>query len=1243
MGERGNGLLLVILLLISGVVFTQVPGGSPAAPSKKPSKESTAEVSGAVTERDVCAPSPERLVEQFFGQALPANAGRDALGELAAQHRYSIEFLVATAPDPIDATSGFLFDQHLDAIERAMAAADYLPDRFSLPWQCAQDAKKKCAEKAGAAEPACALATLYRDQPATFLFRKPSSRRLMVLFVVGETPTWGVHKAALQHALDYACVRRRSGRGQQVCDPPVGLLAPTFSGATESLRIALREWLDPKDGDPDVRPPSFRIVSGSATDYGNKATLDALSVDGFHATTASSEAQIGIIRQYLEQLGADPCSVALLKEANTAYGRGATASTRWQDRCGQPHANGARAPEDWLQLPFPISISQVRMAYDRSQMLRPAAAPNATLPRTVLDLSLDDITEPEDVPPPQSSQMTANIADLVLADTLSTISRERIKYVGLLATDVRDTLFLAQQIRTYCPDVRLFSIGSERLYTHPDYSQALEGMLVVSTYPLYGKTQLWTDHEGGRHQRLTFDNNGTEGVYNAALALLGKDDWLVDYATPFHPAAPGTKRRPSLWIAAVGHGGLWPLQFYPEYGQRDYVLDVPRVILPLAQSETSVNGNTVDWGQTRSGFAVTLIAILTLLALANCAAYLFMIVPQFRRIQRVENWSLLEIFRRPQERRYLHEQALYVGVVFFALLVTYSCVARFVFLSVKAAPEEGVDAVMNASVMLCLCSLIVVNAFIIPRVLRRIVAPVVDRIERRLIKAGVRAGLVRTLTTMTMLAVGALAIWRLRPEDWRPTVQRVNATELTHLVQVALRSVWFPQAQGQYHLLFERAGSIVSGLSPVTPLLFLGFGWYVWGVGHLRRIRFLDTLTVTDPLATDTFVGEGITGFETWMRSAVGNPIRCGLRFPLAVVLVALAVLGPCAWLRSRFLPTFDGAGFDRLVQVAFALLYGGVAFAGVQLFSLWYHMRRLLRCLALHPMKAAFIAFPKEIGQLLRRRLYAHVPTVTDLQLPLQQWRALALAFRRLPPPGMDGSLYCHLADIDPDRVASGVDDARRAMEGAAEAEERFRSDLDAAASRWSRVPATRSGVRPLLSAAATQLMAVLQLRWQRGALPRPAADVSSKADGRAPDLSPVEAWLRQAEDFVVIEVVTFLTQNFVHLRNLLMMTTLGMLMMLLTVSSYPFQPQRLLQLFTWSVILPTVGGVITMLVQMDRNEVLSRITGTEPNEIRLDHAFVSSIVTYGVLPVLTLLATMFPQLGGLWGAIEPITRVFK
>ncbi|HET9529868.1 MAG TPA: hypothetical protein VFQ92_05920, partial [Blastocatellia bacterium] len=142
---------------------------------------------------------------------------------------------------------------------------------------------------------------------------------------------------------------------------------------------------------------------------------------------------------------------------------------------------------------------------------------------------------------------------------------------------------------------------------------------------------------------------------------------------------------------------------------------------------------------------------------------------------------------------------------------------------------------------------------------------------------------------------------------------------------------------------------------------------------------------------------------------------------------------------------------------------------------------------------------------------------------------------------------------------------------------------------------------------------------------------------------LDALDVWFRLAEEFIAIQVVTFINQVFVHLRALLTYITAGSLLLLLTITYYPFQPQRLLTLFIWCCILSIVLASTIVFIQASRNDVLSRIARTTSNRVTFDRTFISMIVTYGVLPLVGLLITQFPQMLRVFSWIEPALRAFK
>jgi magnesium-transporting ATPase (P-type) len=207
---------------------------------------------------------------------------------------------------------------------------------------------------------------------------------------------------------------------------------------------------------------------------------------------------------------------------------------------------------------------------------------------------------------------------------------------------------------------------------------------------------------------------------------------------------------------------------------------------------------------------------------------------------------------------------------------------------------------------------------------------------------------------------------------------------------------------------------------------------------------------------------------------------------------------------------------------------------------------------------------------------------------------------------------------------------------------------------SSGARVTLSRSKTQEYILKAARTTAGTLPFFWKKLSFERSNSNGASSKDGN-PEKQPtiklstlpfadnVQFWVKLAEDFVAIQMVTFFSKAFVHMRNLLTFVTVCAFLLLMAVTSYPFQPHRLLTIFLWIVILSVVLASLIVFVQAERNEVLSRISKTTPNQISLDRWFVTGIITYGVLPIVGLLATQVPEMQSLFSWVEPLLRAFK
>src|SRR5262249_6651793 len=144
-------------------------------------------------------------------------------------------------------------------------------------------------------------------------------------------------------------------------------------------------------------------------------------------------------------------------------------------------------------------------------------------------------------------------------------------------------------------------------------------------------------------------------------------------------------------------------------------------------------------------------------------------------------------------------------------------------------------------------------------------------------------------------------------------------------------------------------------------------------------------------------------------------------------------------------------------------------------------------------------------------------------------------------------------------------------------------------------------------------------------------------------PEGHPAREWVAAAEDFVAIEIIRYVSQFFMQLRNLLTSLTVGSLLLLLAAAVYPFHPQSLLLLFLITLTGCVAAAMIVFLVQINRDELASRIARSTPNRFTPDFAFLQSTATY-VLPIVGALMVQFPFFSAQLRAFaEPIFHIIR
>ncbi len=1325
--------LWIVLVAALGVYYVPSKSGSPGTVADKAGSKPAMGEEKPGGDSSSWELDPLRPLWEFW------RTGAESQNRPQLPVGYDLEYIVATVPDPIDSAFAYRFDDMIDAMQRAVETQGYVLDRWQYPWVVWKELQQKAqsSEKAneGATAPAnltnptnkTSQARFYQEQPGVLLFRHTKTQKLLVLFLVGETPTSGIHKVAFKKSLNLI-----AQYGGIHASEEIRVLGPCFSGSQTSLEIAIKEWsesrqalmacslvtqasrmpilsasaianalseqsqgreLSSKDGlsARSLWHLGFQIVSGGATSIQVpklKAGCRPADVT-FHATLLPDGVITNSLLQYLKL---DETTVrkkaAWLTESNTTFGLMAVADVvaaykvdsdkyRWED-------------SPILTLPFPLHVSEMRAALHKGSRPEEQYLPRLLGSSSKLRLPLPDPGGSPDIEETMDQSMAAVTAELTLSKILSTISREEKRYVGLNATDSRDKIFLASLIHDYCPDVQLFTTHADLLLAHPDFSYCLKGTIVASTYPLYSKSQLWSFPYKGDKARLLLESQCDQGYYNAMLALLGDSEHMIDYGPPFTKLSDVKRNAtmPVVWISVIGQQGIYPLTVIDPLvrseADEDRKLAEAYVFPADAKEHPEEDGRD---NPSYTGFWLSIFLAISIICLALSWAYSMALSSHHRQrhlpLPASREAAPLRGFFTPRRAGFQAGQQFFLCAGFFCLTVVYGYLAWPCSLPLLVASEEGTLDTLEPLLWL--------STVCVPRLafltwLWLLVLWVTTLLTwlrilwKRL--ANTQATVPPKVTAPPSPAPAA-ADAELAPQPlrwkWRAAIGIASVLMLllvaSPLFDMVIRALLQPSATS--FLFFERVVNLQSGVSPMAPVLFLAIGFCCWTFCELKRLLLLDRFQVDSPFpAKEEASAVGgvqdaqkrimevlrncpedervpaerpanwsarIATFLEQLCSLVVRGVRTILLVPPAIhVVVWAAVAFTLMRLLHRFLPTLEGETFDRVIMIGFALVSFCVLYKFMQFLLLWRRVKRLLHEISRLPMLKAYARLPAKVSSVFGSYLYPPRHRSSHLEIPRHLLGLLRSQY---------GKVRLRLT-----QVLGRSSEALKSLDGAMKFDAASVFEVEAKDNASTKAVQEAVTENELTHASGTCLV-VLSHFWSSLAVQDAYGESISKES--KPDEKeatengyPVEdprvddkfrRWLQVAEDLVAVEVVSYVSQFFVHLRNVVTFLTLGPLVMLLAITSYPFQPQRLLIMYMWLIILSVVAGVIVVLVQMNRDEFVSRISRTTPNAFSLDRPFVASLVKY-VAPLVAVVVAQFSDVSDLiYLYVEPIIRVLK
>lgn len=1092
----------------------------------------------------------------------------------------ALDTLIAFVPDPIDSGDMTAFDATLEMIIRAAAdsqSSGWLLDRQQTPWEGVL--------RAGEARP-----TRHHEEPGLLLFRHKDylhdkqSRRLLLVFLVGETPTAGIHKSAVWKSLNLIAHIDALRRPAPKPDEPIRLLGPAYSGSAVSIAEALRAIPNKL---PMLRRHSFLVISGSATAIRSTDLINNVAARGitleYRTTQLPYDYLINdiLIKRVLRDILCVPfSSIAMLEEAGTTFGE-ATTSAQNKEETSAQNKEGTSVPKVDYQgiyrIKFPLHISAVRTARAKVDGAIPSPYAIKTPTPGDLPVEFDDKRESADVAPLFSPKLTPVSDDLVLRSAVLKCWRDGVRYFGITATDFADTMFLAKLIREECPDARLFLAEPRYLMAHPEMVSVFRGTLVASTYPLHLSNQQWTPtvDSASRSARTQFCSSTAQATYNAVLILLDNRDVhcvlttprnLAEYGRPFG----GVSRSaggcvPNSWISIVGNGGIYPVYSWPT--------DMTKPKLPRWDLHGSYESARHVY---HSGL------------LPSSPVNL---VPPFAWIG-MSWWFLILLYRAPDRAKMVYQEPSYVLVILFATMSAllwnilvlspwYASTTMFIMITtILAFVLLTIPVVSHAR---CIRSLGVTRA--------RVGISDCDSLtigRRMILVAACAASFASAALAVAEFGKSILGTW--------------FDTEHCELLG---RLTWR-----------TRAGSLGSGVSVIPPLNFCFVALVVWSVCFLRQKWLRRHFNMSCPLQV-ALVSHGPHGPHG--QSILQGPrdgdevlefdrrltrIFDGLASPwidvraLAVAAIVISVGGALIWRRALW--TIDGVCFDV---------------------TIW-----LVMCTLCVVILDQFILFRCGVtGFLAMLRLFGQLPMVH--------------AFGRLPS-GFVNSFGRYLSDTNPNsvpyhylmRLAEQIQTKWRAQSYTYECRafgEGSLASSDLFGTSWARTSESLGRQCHAVAVVCIQQLSIAY--WPTKTLRRKDDLVESPAGSTLYSLM---------EDYLAAYSVVYFSSLNTILRTHAVGLTCESLCLLMAATSYALFPQAMMGalLMGWVVFVSVY--IVRCLLAFERDELMSRINSTTINRVTWDGATIARIVEY-VLPVAVVVLTQFGDAWGiLWGWLGVLGR---
>lgn len=1195
-----------------------------------------------------------------------------------------LKLVIALLPNPVSTHFSLFFDRGVEAIQQAAQDEGYSYDSSWLPWSDELREYTHLADDISNTKRRHAIET----QPGLMVFRRgvskegepshPYSEGLVVL-LVGEQPTRGIADEEFENAMLWFSNLAPLGSNPQQADP-LRILGPTTSGALPSLHRELEQNCDKWWRRPPVVVYSGTVSSPDNVAWFRNAMKDLTSRGAdpaafedkpppickvsthepeFRTYNESDELLTNRFCSYLVQQEYDLSKLAVLSEDETAFGTFKDRSAR-KESCG-------RKP---LHVYYPRDIAALQSAYEKQSVFA-TGKPAANAPGSTLRSDLSEPTGGEhDTVRAYGGQLDPLSQEVVLQGIVERLRALEIQFVLVRSSNTLDQAFLSQFLRRSYPEGRVVLDTADLLFLRSRQDVSLRGTMALTTYPLLAYQQQWTPTLRNKENQAlrVFAQDSAESIYLAARNLIGPGSEtkssvpINDYLPPRWasktkpPDDPKANSRPATWLTVISRRRFWPVAALTAGTAGPVGADGS--LLPVATDAEKKNGT----GQ--AALILFPLQMKVLMLLCSTLAMWHLYCCWFGSV--TGPLRALSYFAPLPMRE--HRQLVFVGSLIIGLLGVV--LAIFGGMSVNSELSTRLWWLLFGS-MTCLLlfpTLSLVGNFSLPRLRNR-----KEREHQETTYFNRWQGWPARFVKWHSLILLGVAVLAALLVGYAVFLQLFLIDQLTDANRFPV--IW-------------RSVNLLSGVSPLMPQVLMLFGLYGWFWCNLSGAALmgddrprLPKEAHFPPQSLDATLPEQQRRslFRRFSREEAQRPVEqqsmpLGRLWwhALAACFVATAVVFRVA-LRDWGVRSLGEMHYGYVIFWWLVILVAMLLADMVQLLRTWGQLHKLLTMLDRLRLRRTLAAMKRIAwrsvwgmsGNVLEERhrvMSRQVESLRNLRNELNDWEcagedeeARQAAIKRIDTCMVRGTAFFQWYVGLSDQRKRGLSfeqwwkERERKERKEQESEEQGNKEQERKGPTWrsyaqwwvSRIDCRLvSDVGPmsrfqaeLAESAAVIIGGVLLTKWRKEkesllieheGSKEGEHEVSSKQQ-LGTEEEPCSV-VRAAEEFFLLHYLGFLQNTLGRIRSMV----LGMLMLFvattLAVSCYPFDPLPVLGGLFLAVFIVVGTAVVSVYASMHRDNTLSYVTNTNPDELGWE--FWGHLVTFGIGPLFALLTTLFPSM---------------